>query len=194
MLAIIMTIQNDNDREKAAYIYRLYGSTMLYTAKRILIDTYLAEDAVSEAFIRIIDNLEKIDTIDCYRTRGFVVKITRNVSLDMIRKRTRGKTINIDDFSDYTECEDPVFDDITAREACSIIKKAISKLSCNYSDILYLKIMYDYSNTEISKIRGISEENVKMRLSRARKALKEQIMKDKSEIGEENHSLGGRRV
>ncbi len=189
-----MAIQNDNDREKAANIYRLYSSTMLYIAKRILIDVHLAEDAVSEAFIRIIDNLEKIDIIDCYQTRGFVVIITRNVSLDIIRKQNRGKTINIDEYSDYSECKDPVFDDITNREACSLIKNAISKMRRNYADVLYMKMEYDYSNKEISKILCISEENVKMRLSRARKVLKEQILKDQGSINEENHTLGGRKI
>lgn len=182
MLSMIMAIQNDNDREKAAEIYRQYGSTMLYIAKSILNDAHLAEDAVSEAFVRIINNLEKIDTNDCYHTRGFVVIITRNVSLDIIRKQNRGRTINIDDFSDYSKCEDPVFDDITTREACSVIKNAISKLNSNYSDILYLKMEYDYSNKEISKILNISEENVKMRLSRARKALKEQLLEENNAV------------
>jgi len=61
-------------------------------------------------------------------------------------------------------------------EACDKIVDAISRLNKNYSDILYLKIKINYSNDEISKILGISQENAKMRLSRAQKALKEQLM------------------
>ena len=62
MLSIIMAIENDDDREKAAELYKLYSSTMLYIARSILHDHYLAEDAVVEAFIRIINNLNKINT------------------------------------------------------------------------------------------------------------------------------------
>lgn len=193
MLSMIMAIQNDSDREKAANIYRLYSSTMLYIAKRILIDAHLAEDAVSEAFVRIINNLEKIDTNDCYHTRGFVVIITRNISLDMLRKQNRSKIVYLDNFSDYSKCEDLLFDDITTREACSRIANAVSQLNSNYSDILYLKMEFDYSNKEISKILGISEDNVKMRLSRARKALKEQLLKENNKITEENRILGGKK-
>ena len=40
-------------------------------------DHHLAEDAVNDAFIRIIDNLDKIDKIDCPQTKRFVVIIMR---------------------------------------------------------------------------------------------------------------------
>lgn len=88
MLAFIMAMKTEEDREKAAEIYRLYRGTMLYTAKSILHETHLAEDAVSEAFIKIINNLEKINVIDCYQTRGFIVIIVRNTSIDLCAGKT----------------------------------------------------------------------------------------------------------
>lgn len=96
MLALIMAIKDDNEREKVADIYKLYSGTMLYIANGILNDIHLAEDAVSEAFMKIIDNLEKINTVDCYQTRGFVVIIVRNVSLDLLRRQNRSKLVPFD--------------------------------------------------------------------------------------------------
>ena len=171
-----MAIENDDDREKAAELYRLYSSTMLYIAKSILHDHYLAEDAVIQAFI--LDNLNKIKTINCYQTRGFVVIIVRNIAFDFLRHQNRSKTVSIDDNLDYLSDEEPVLDNITTKEACSRITDAITKLNKNYSDILYLKMEFEYSNKEISKILGISEENAKMRLSRARRALKQKLLKE----------------
>jgi len=182
LLALIMAIENDDDREKAAKIYKLYGSTLFYIAKSILHDNYLAEDAVSRAIIRIIDNLEKINTIDCYQTRGFIVTIVRNISIDILRQQNHRKTVSLDVIPDYSACEEPVLDNVTTKEACLKITDAISNLNKNYSDILYLKMEFDYSNKEISKTLGISEDNVKMRLSRARKALKEQLLKEENAI------------
>lgn len=176
MLPFIMAIENADDREKAAEIYRLYSRTMLYIANSILHEIHLAEDAVSEAFIRIIDNLEKINRIDCYQTRGFVVIIVRNISYNKLKQQNR--LAPLDDFTDFAECEDSILDDVSSREACEKISDAIALLNKNYSDILYLKMEFTLSNKEISKILGISEENVKMRLSRARKALKEQLIKE----------------
>ncbi len=127
-----MAIENDDDREKAAELYRLYSSTMLYIAKSILHDHYLAEDAVIQAFIRIIDNLNKIKTINCYQTRGFVVIIVRNIAFDFLRHQNRSKTVSIDDNLDYLSDEEPVLDNITTKEACSRITDAITKLNKNY--------------------------------------------------------------
>lgn len=176
MLAIISLINNEDDRDKLIDIYNLYRGTMLYIANSILHDNHLAEDAVSEAFVRIIDNLDKIDEVNSYRTRGFVVIIVRNISLNILKKQKRIELQ--DDFTNYSEDESSLFDTITANEAYDKIVKAISKLNENYSDILYLKVQMNYSYDEISKILGISKENVRMRFGRARKALKEQLLKE----------------
>jgi RNA polymerase sigma-70 factor (ECF subfamily) len=173
-----MTIENEDDRQKAAEIFRLYGSIMLYTANNILHDRQLAEDAVSEAFIKILDNLDKIDLNDCYRTRGFVVIIVRHVTLNMLKRQNRNMTVPLDDNVDFTDNQNVVFEDISIKEACSRIAEAIAGLDKKYSDVLYLKIEMDYSNEEISNILGISQDNVRMRLSRARQALMKQLRKE----------------
>lgn len=178
LLTLIMTIENEDDRNKAAEIYRLYGSTMLYITRSILGDPNLAEDAVSEAFVRIIDNLEKINMSDCYKTRGFVVIIARHTALNMLKQQKRDKTIPFEDYVDYSDEEEPVFDAVTVQQACKSITDAIKGLNKNYSDILYLKFYMGYSDAEISKILGISPDNVRMRLSRARKALKYALRKE----------------
>ncbi len=178
MLAVIMMIENESARQKAAELYSAYGRLMLYIARGILGDAGLAEDAVSEAFIRIIENLNKIDMNDCYKTKGFVVIIARHTALNMLRQQKRDKTVPFEDYSDYSDSDEPVFEDITIREACSKIADAIAGLHKNYADILYLKFEMDYTNDEIAKILGISPENVRMRLSRARNALKDQLRKE----------------
>ena len=172
-MGVSMAIENDGDREKAAELYKLYSSIMLYIAKSILHDHYLAEDAVIEAFIKIMDNLNKINKINCSQTRRFVAVIVRNVAFDFFKHRNRCKEVPIDNNLDYLVTEKPILDKFTTKEACSKITDAITKLNKNYFDILYLKIKFDYSNKEISKILKISEDNVKMRLSRASKGLKE---------------------
>jgi RNA polymerase sigma-70 factor (ECF subfamily) len=178
LLTFIMSIEIDKDRDKITEIYKLYSGTMLYIANSILHDIHLAEDAVSEAFIKIINNCEKINIIDCYRTRGFVVIIVRNVALDMLRRQKRRQTIPLEDYSDNLGYEEPGFDNITVKEICEKVVYCMSKLNKNYSDILYLKMEFNCSYEEIGKILEISQENAKTRLSRARKALKEELKKE----------------
>lgn len=178
MIALIMMIENEDDRNKAAEIYRLYSSTMLYITRSILGDESLAEDAVSEAFVKIMSNLEKINMKDCYKTKGFVVIIARHTALNMLKLQKRDKTVPFEDYMNYADQEEPVFEDVTVRETCAKIAEAITGLHKSYSDILYLKFEMDYSYDEISNILGISPENVRMRLSRARSALKNQLRRE----------------
>lgn len=178
MIALIMTIENEKNKEIATELYKQYSSTMLYIADSILHDFHLAEDAVSEAFIKIINNLDKININDCYRTRGFVVIIVRNVAIDILRKKKRSNVIMIDSYDDSIPFEEHNVDNITAEEACQKIIKCIGRLNKNYSDVLYLKVEFDYSYKEIGELLGITQENVKTRLSRARKALKVELQKE----------------
>ncbi|WP_347488488.1 sigma-70 family RNA polymerase sigma factor [Desulfoscipio sp. XC116] len=128
MFALITTIENEDDRYKVTQIYKLYRGIMLYIANSILHESHLAEDAVSEAFIRIINNLERIDTIDDQKTRAFVVIIVRNISLDLLR-RHRNQTRPFEDYIGYSEYNELVFDDIAARDACGKIAKSIAGLN-----------------------------------------------------------------
>lgn len=174
----MMIIKNDDERDKVAEIYKIYSGTMLYIANSILHNIHSAEDAVSEAFVKIINNLEKIDTIDCYRTRGFVVIIVRNVALDMLRKQKKNQTMPLEDYNENLAYDEPNYDNVTAKESCDQIVTCINRLNKNYSDILYLKIEFNCSHEEIGKILEISPGNVKMRLSRARKALLAELKKE----------------
>lgn len=57
MVLCIMAIQDDHDRDTVEELFRQNYKLMMYIAKGILKDQNKAEDAVSQAFIRIIDKL-----------------------------------------------------------------------------------------------------------------------------------------
>jgi len=51
------------------------------------------------------------------------------------------------------------------------IKETINTMNPNYAEILILKYHYECSNKQIAELLSISEENVRVRLHRARKKL-----------------------
>lgn len=166
MLIYLSMIELDEDKNKLEQLYTTYKQTMFYSANRILKDEYLAEDVVHQAFLRIIDNLSKIDKIDCHKTKGFIVIIVENIAIDFYRKRKRENNISFDKIEIYIE-------DIKANDKfiLSDIEEAILKLPINYSTVLRLKYSQGYNNKEVAQILNISEENVRQRISRARKRL-----------------------
>ena len=63
MLIYMAMIDSPNDRDKFERIYHKYRFLMLNVAKKILTNHHDAEDAVHQAFISIIENIDKISII-----------------------------------------------------------------------------------------------------------------------------------
>lgn len=168
---------NTKEHDMITAIYNTYYSTMYYTAISVLRDHSLAEDAVAESMIKIIKNLHKIGEIDCYQTRAFIVIIVRNTALDILRKRTSRKE---DELSDFTiqAAELTPLEALTVKDAISSIVLCIRRLPPGLSDVLYLSAVLEHSNEEIAQLLGISKDVVKVRLSRAKKRVREMLQEE----------------
>ncbi len=173
-MIIYVVIQDTSDQLKVEKLYYQYRYLMYREANKILHDHHLSEDAVQQSFIRIIDNLHKIDEIICPRTKNYVVIICRNIALNFLKKRTYLNN-NSNDIDETEINTDNVLDDplniLITKESVSRIGVAIELLAPIYRDTLLLKETYGYNNQEIANLMEISAETVKKRLFRARKLL-----------------------
>ena len=68
-------IETQEEKDKFEQIYLKYRKLMLYVSYQILKDGHLAEDAVHNAFLNIIDHLDQIGEIDCHKTKGFCIVV-----------------------------------------------------------------------------------------------------------------------
>ena len=132
-------------------------------------DDHLAEDAVHDAFLRVIKNFTKIGEIDCPRTRAFLVIIVRNVSFSMLEKSKR--EVSFDDAVDFTRDSAFVEAEILDRIECEAIIATLEKLPVQYRDILYLQYVEEYKLTQIAALFDLNQEVVKKRAQRGRKKL-----------------------
>lgn len=148
---------------------------MFYVAKGILNDDYLSEDAVHEAFINIAKNMNNISEVESLRTKGYVVIIVRNISLNMLKKqKSNGE---IDDFNEIISSDLNLEDEVLSKISFELIIDEIMKLPVIYKDVLYLSYVEDLSIQEISISINISDETAKKRLQRGRKKLADNIKK-----------------
>lgn len=161
------------DKDKLIHdIYEKYHKMMFYVAHNILQDEMWAEDAVQEAMIRIMNNSSKIEHLDDNRTKRMIVVITKNIAIDIYRKRMKQFQNETDieshgELTDFTSSNDILFDDGQFE-----ILQGIPSI---YMDVLLLKYASEYSNKEISQILNISEINVRKRLSRGKKIIKHRL-------------------
>ncbi|WP_313339558.1 RNA polymerase sigma factor [Sedimentibacter sp.] len=173
MIFYLSLIENQEDKDKFEYIYTNYRYTMLYEASQVLKDEHMAEDAVHESFIKIIQIISKISLKNCNKLRRFLVLIVRHKSIDMIRKNDKVKNIPIDDISDTNvELRDDVFDKVMSVQGVKCLMEIITELDEIYRIPLELSILYGYSHREISEILDLSENLVRIRIFRARQQVK----------------------
>ena len=69
--------------------YAEYRGLMLALAGRILGDAALAEDAVSDASVKLLEHYDCLEAPVGPRTRRFVAVLTERTALDLLRKRKR---------------------------------------------------------------------------------------------------------
>ena len=87
MFIYLQMIEAPEERSKFEKLYLRYRDTMYAVAYRILQNPQEAEDAVHHAFLKIIENISKIQEIDCPKTKGYVVTIVENRAIDIYRRK-----------------------------------------------------------------------------------------------------------
>jgi len=174
MLFFIFIIEGDND--KFEFLYARWKTLMLNKAYGILRDYGLAQDAVSEAFIRVYKNLRKIDDMESGKTAAFLIMIVKNVSLTMLNKQSRSVVVDIAEYdrTDERNMEDGVISDYSAQEMLKLIDTLKDELKTPF----LLRYAYNYSIKEIGKLLNLSENNVAVRVHRARGRLMDMMKKE----------------
>jgi len=171
-MILFFAFSNESDQEKFEYLYRKYKNLLLHKAYDILKDYALAEDAVSEAYIRIYRNLHKIDDPTTNRSIAFAVTIVKNVSLTMLSKEKRFPVEEFDEMQpDSFDLEDSVLTAISSQQIYDIMQQLNEELR----SVFLLRYAYDYSLKEIGELLKISENNAAVRLHRAKKKLAQLI-------------------
>lgn len=175
MLFCGMAIQTEEDRNTIEDLYQNYHRMMLYIAKGILKDQEKAEDAVSQTFLKIIDNLQKFSFQDCNKTRGLIGILVKGICYDMLRSENRREQIPLEESDLLGDLKDVPYEKLVSEEGYRTILSEISELSEKLSSVLNLKYVYGYSDREIAELLNISQENVRVRLYRAKTALLQKL-------------------
>lgn len=171
MLSIYLAlIDEPSDKEKFEQLYHDYQKLMLSTAMSVLHNTALAEEAVQESFLKIAKNISAFSSEDCNKTVGLIVIIVRNTPIDILRKERLEASLSYDD-KILADSSAPDVANILNGEISEVLE-IISSLDNSFCDVLTLKYVYGYRNTEIAKLLGITEQNAAVRLYRAKNALK----------------------
>lgn len=191
----LQLLDTRKEKEDFELLYERYRQLMYWVAKDILQDEGLAEDAVHEAFLRVIKNFDKIGEILCLETKNFAVVIVRNIAINMRDKKARNeKELNVanEKLRESIDLRKDTLHDILENISCGfdetvdgLMRKELIHiiLSLPHTDreILLLYGYIGYSIAEIAAFLDITEAAAYKRLQRARN-----LLADKLKRGEAN--------
>ena len=161
-----------------------YWNELNYLATRLLADESVAKDCVQEAFIKAITKIESYKGLGTFK--AWLHQIVVNEALTELRKKSNRKEesleelmLDFDKTGHYVESYQGQLVDIETLENSLEVKQQISqsidKLPDNFRVILILRDYEGYSTKEVAEKMGMTEQNVKVRLHRARLAMRNLI-------------------
>lgn len=149
-------------------IYIRYHKVMLYVANRILGNQTQAEDAVQNAFLKIIKHPEHVLTIPIDELKPYLIVVSENTARTIYRKL---KQIDETPLENLELVDENSIEDATLAKLDIINIFNMPQMSVQYRDVIILKYYYDMDTKMISQILDITEGNVRARLLRAKNQL-----------------------
>lgn len=87
MLTILLAmLEDEEDQRKFLKLHTAYEQKLYRIALKILRSHELAEDAVQQSWVQIIQHFEKVKQVPWGAVDGYLVVIVKNVSMTMLRK------------------------------------------------------------------------------------------------------------
>jgi RNA polymerase sigma-70 factor, ECF subfamily len=147
-------------------------------ARRILGNNEDAQDAVQEAFLKAFQNIAAFEERSLLQT--WLHRIVVNTALMKIRARKRRPEESIEDLlpvfqadghqmTESREWGDAVLE---RKETAAVVRRLIERLPEQYRAVLILRDMEERDTAETAAMLGTSANVIKVRLHRARQALR----------------------
>lgn len=136
-----------------------------------------SDDALQEAFCRLWRR--RGDIRDEGEAENLLAVASRNIRIDDFRHRSAHPQIPIEDLSE--SIDDSLSDDVVeiAEEIGIMVRKCLSERDCN---IFLLRDHDGWEFSEIASRYGLSESNVRLIVSRARKTVRENFRSKNNKI------------
>jgi RNA polymerase sigma-70 factor (ECF subfamily) len=169
------------DDEAFELVVRTYSGRLLAVTRRILVSDEDARDALQDAFLSAFRSLDRFEGGSLLST--WLHRIAVNAALMKVRTRRRRPEESIESLlpvfredghhqesvASWTEPADVA---MARAESRALVRQCIDQLPDSYRTVLLLRDIEEMDTAEAAQALGISANAVKIRLHRARQALR----------------------
>ncbi|MGA9585940.1 MAG: RNA polymerase sigma factor [Terracidiphilus sp.] len=157
-----------------------YATTLYRVAFSVLRNQSDAEDAVQEAFLRVLRHRETFGEIRDHRV--WLIRIVWNIVLDRKRRaKTRPETDDIAELARVLPASGLTAEQrAAAAQHHARVMDCIEKLPAREREVMVLSAFEELSSVEIAAVLDVTESSVRSRLFRARNLLAELLQHTRS--------------
>lgn len=134
-----------------------------------------AEDLLQETYIRLWNKRDELEAINA--PEAFAITILKHLCLDYLRsaRANQGESETLEAIR--IETDDSPDQRLEKKEQIQYVRHLINQLPEKQREVIRLRGIQDCSFDEIEEITGLSPTNIRTLLSRARKAIREKLIK-----------------
>jgi RNA polymerase sigma-70 factor (ECF subfamily) len=168
----LVTEQPPSELEK---LFQAHHARVFRTAHRITGSAADAEDVLQTVFLRLVKGREDYDLSQ--NPEAYLSRAAINASLDLLRGRTRSKSMALDDVDSealVSRFRNPESEHAD-RELQNLVRQAVSRLGKTAGEMFVLRYYEGFDNKEIAGILKTSPLVVGVVLHRARTRLRKEI-------------------
>ena len=171
MMIFLFSVLNDEQRALVERIFHEHNIHFQRISFNIVKSEDVAEDVVSTAFVKIMDNIEKISDLPCPQMTAFCVTIVKNASIDMLRQSQR--SVPIDYWDNISEKNSDDIEEAFIHDAdVHRLTEILDQIDLDERQFIYLRYTLEMGYREISELLNISEDSAKKRGQRIIKKLR----------------------
>lgn len=145
-------------------------------AKRLLVSTDEAEDATQEILVKLWSKNENLETYNS--VEALAMTMTKNYCLDQLKSKRAGNLKIV--HSNFTDNQPRLDKQLEDNDSLKWVEKIINQLPEQQRLIIQLRDIEQCEFSEIAKITEMNETAVRVALSRARKTIREYMLKTHS--------------
>src|SRR5690242_39273 len=167
--------------ETALYeiIMRRYNQRLYRVARAILRNNAEAEDVMQDAYVRAYQHLRQYSGRSPFG--AWLTRIAVNEALARLRSRGRVQELEAMTNGDAQDLvlisnEKSPEQQASAREMNQLLEEAIMALPVPYRTVLMMRDVEEMTTADTAAALDLTEENVKVRLHRARHVLREELL------------------
>jgi len=162
------------DMQSFGMIFEKYRRAVFAYTRGILGDSALAEDCVQEVFLELA---RKAESIDISRgVRGWLFRVARNRSVDMLRRRSREVGQDVDLGEDPADHPD---EELVKSERAAALSRAIGRLNEAEREIVVMRFFGGLTFAEAEEATGVPLNTL---IWRCRRALEKLAVRLKEEF------------